>query len=870
MTTALPIETFSEVFEATPHPYLVLAPDAAFTIVAVNERYLAATGTHRDAIVGRPLFEVFPDSPDDPSNDSRSTSELRASLERVLRDRKPDVMGVQKYDIPHRDGGPPDANEAHDWRPVNTPVLDAEGAVHFLIHHLEDASEFIRSRERAAAASAAAATAADATLPQPPRDAAGDVLIADDNADMRRYLKDLLQQAGFAVRTAADGEAALAACRSAPPDLLLSDVMTPEGDSFALLRRLRADPATATLPVILLSARADADARVQGLAAGADDYLVKPFVARALVARVDATLRLARLRREHEQDLIKLTRRLAQKSARLNEAQAVAHIGSWELDLRSNVLSWSDEAYRIFGLDPKRFEATYEAFLSHVHPDDRDLVARAYVDALTRRVPYTIEHRMLRADGSVRWVHEQGRTFYDDQGRPLRAVGTVQDISERKQAEERLAHCAHHDALTDLPNRTLFAANLDKALDRARRHRRRVGLLLLDLDRFKLINDTLGHTTGDQLLQEVAHRLLRCARAEDTVARLGGDEFAIIVNDLSQPHEATPIATKIIEAVAAPVAIEGRELRTSASVGIGLFPDDADTGADLVRAADAAMYRAKARGRNTYDFYTAELSKAAAEHLAVETELRSALARNELRLYFQPQFDVASGGIAGVEALLRWQHPQHGLLLPDRFVSIAEESGQIDEIGAWVVDAALDQATRWGAEGLSPPRIAINVSGRQILYDHVAESVVDALRRHGPLPAGVHLELEITESVLLSFDRSTRVLQRLKDCGVMIAIDDFGTGYSSLSQLKNLPVDTLKIDRIFVHGLPAALDNRAIATAIIALAHSLGLHVIAEGVESADQLQFLRAQGCDEVQGYLLYPALPADAMTTLLRQTRH
>ncbi len=828
-----------------------------------------------------------------------------------------------------------------------------------------------------------------APAPLAAADANARVFVADDNADMRDYLVRLLTQAGFAVRAFANGDAALAACRSSPPDLLLSDVMMPGLDGFSLLKALRNNETTATLPIILLSARAGGEAMVEGLAAGADDYLVKPFEARELLARVNAALRLAQLRREHADAQQALSHRLEIERARLNDAQAVAHVGSWELDLRSNELWWSDEAYHIFDIEQTAFGATYDAFLGRVHPDDRDAVNRAYRESIATRQPYSIEHRMCRRDGSIRWVQERCRTFYADSGEPLRSIGTVQDITERRQAEElmrqaatvfsattegiivtdpqarissvnpaftritgyardevigrnpsllasdrhtrdffqrmwqelasaghwqgelwnrrkngemypiwenisevrddsgrlthyvaiftdiseskaaeeRLAHLAHHDALTDLPNRVLFTANLDKALDRARRHGRHVGLFLLDLDRFKLINDTLGHAAGDDLLCEVAQRLRHCARAEDTVARLGGDEFAIIVNDLRHPQDATPIAVKIIDAIGQPVLLGGRELRTSASVGIGLFPDDAGNAADLIQAADAAMYRAKAHGRNTYDFYTPELSQIAAEHMEVEGGLRRALADGQFVLHYQPQIEVATGRLAGVEALLRWHHPQRGLLAPEQFVRIAEESGQIEGIGDWVVNAALAQLAQWSAAGLSVPRVAINVSGRQILYDHVAQSVAAAIARHGPLPAGVELELEITESVLLSFDRSARILHHLKACGARIAIDDFGTGYSSLSRLKHLPVDTLKIDRAFVRGLPDAADNRAIVTAIIAMGHSLGLHVVAEGVERREQFEFLRSLGCDEVQGHLFYPALPADAVTALLRQ---
>jgi diguanylate cyclase (GGDEF)-like protein/PAS domain S-box-containing protein len=474
-----------------------------------------------------------------------------------------------------------------------------------------------------------------------------------------------------------------------------------------------------------------------------------------------------------------------------------------------------------------------------------------------------------RKNGEIYPAWENISVVKDEQGRAVNYISIFSDISTVKEAEERMTRLAHHDALTDLPNRLLFTARLDQALEREKRRGHKIGLLLLDLDRFKLVNDTLGHAVGDRLLQVVAQRLKRCVRAADTVARLGGDEFIIILDEIAHAQDAALVATKISDELAEPITLDGRQVVTSASIGISIYPDDVQSAQDLVKAADAAMYRAKERGRHTFEFYTAELTARAQRHLTLEGELRQALAAGEFLLHYQPQFDLATGRIVGVEALLRWRHPTRGLTLPDEFIPIAEESGLIEPIGEWVIDEAFAQAAAWSAQGLAPTRVAVNLSARQMLYDHVIAIVERALRKHAVEPNRIQLEIEITESVLLSAERSAAMLRRLRALGVSIAIDDFGTGYSSLSHLKHLPVDTLKIGHVFIQHIPADLEDKAIASTIISIGRHLGLRVVAEGVETHEQLAFLREQRCNEVQGHLLCEALDASEVTRVLRRGR-
>jgi len=462
-----------------------------------------------------------------------------------------------------------------------------------------------------------------------------------------------------------------------------------------------------------------------------------------------------------------------------------------------------------------------------------------------------------RKNGEIYPAWENISVVRDERGRTVNYVAVLSDITVLKQAQERLDRLAHHDTLTGLANRLLFGARLEQALERARRHRHRTALLFLDLDRFKLINDNLGHAAGDSLLRVVATRLRELVRSEDTVARMGGDEFTVIQQEIADPDAAAHLARKLIEAVALPAAIEGKEVLTSTSVGIALFPDDADNAGDLIKVADAAMYRAKIRGRNTFEFYTPELMATAMEHLTIEQDLRRALAGRELELYYQPQFELASGRLVGLEALLRWNHPREGLVAPSRFIAIAEESGLIETLGEWVLRQACAQVVAWQNQGLQPPQIGVNISNRQMLNDRVVESAQSALAQCEP-EGPPRIELEVTESGLQSMPRDGGILGRLSALGMGIAVDDFGTGYSSLSLLKRLPIDTLKIDRMFLRNLPDDGDNRAITSAMISMAHDLGLRVVAEGVEDERQMAFMRELGCDEVQGYLCGAPVPA------------
>ncbi|MFS8606803.1 MAG: EAL domain-containing protein [Gammaproteobacteria bacterium] len=500
------------------------------------------------------------------------------------------------------------------------------------------------------------------------------------------------------------------------------------------------------------------------------------------------------------------------------------------------------------------------------HPDDRHVTdaarARLYageIDSLKA------EKRYLRKDGSPVWVRITATLKRDVDGEPLYDISVVEDISERKRAEQRIQYLASHDEMTGLPNRAMFTQLLDEAIEAARQNGTQLAVLFVDLDRFKLINDSLGHEAGDRLLREIASRFQACLRRGDLVARLGGDEFVVLVENLNRPEKAAQIARKLLSAAIQPVEIMGQECRVTASIGIAVFPGDAQDARSLIKKADLAMYSAKEEGKNNYQFYTKGTSTLSIERLTLETNLRRALERNEFTLQYQPKVDISTGKITGVEALLRWWNRDLGTVPPARFIPVAEDTGLIVPIGRWVLRTACRQNVAWQRMGLKPIRIGVNLSPRQFKDQHLLRDIADALEESGMAPE--LLELELTESVVMhDVDGAVEKLLAIKEMGVRLAIDDFGTGYSSLAQLKRFPIDTLKVDRSFIREIPHDVEDEAITEAIIAMGRTLGVTVVAEGVETPAQQRFLLRRGCHEMQGYLFGKPAHPDAIAEQLR----
>jgi len=439
-------------------------------------------------------------------------------------------------------------------------------------------------------------------------------------------------------------------------------------------------------------------------------------------------------------------------------------------------------------------------------------------------------------------------------------------ISERRIVEDRISHIAQHDALTGLPNRILLQDRIQQALTHAVRHQAKMSVLFIDLDRFKAVNDTLGHDVGDELLEGVAERLRQCVREADTVARLGGDEFVIVLSDIIQPQNAGQIAQKIIDSLSGVYLLRGYELHVTPSIGISIYPEDGEDAQSLMKNADTAMYTAKQVGAS-FRYYAAEMNASAFQRMTVENSLRHALERNELSLHYQPLVNLESGKVTGVEALLRWHHPELGMVTPDMFIPIAEESSLIIPIGEWVLGEACRQIKHWREAGYPDLRVAVNISSRQLWQPNLVDTILRIVAESGADAAG--LELELTESMLMRHTEETvAMLTKLRDHGIRLAVDDFGTGYSSLAYLKSFPIHTLKIDRSFIRDISEDPNDAAITSAIIAMAHSLSLGVIAEGVETAAQLAYIRGQGCDEAQGFYFSKPLPADQFWDVLQKS--
>ena len=682
----------------------------------------------------------------------------------------------------------------------------------------------------------------------------------------------------------------------------------------------------------------------------------------------ERTLALGQINRELKQEVLKRM----ESELRLLEAQRLARIGSWEWELDSNKLFFSDQIFSIFNLDKNTSELDYDTLLEWVHDEDRDIVKHEHEGAIKGKRPFfSIEHRIVLPDKSIRYVSQQGE-IVEAEGQTVKIVGTFQDITdrhladqemknlslaveqiadsimitdvngrieyvnsafeeitgykrteiigqtprilksdaqnkkfyrrlwecilngdvfsdviinrrkdgvlyyeektitpqkdimgkithfissgkditERMESQELLKHLAHHDNLTGMPNRLLFQDRLYQAMSRVSWHKRTVAILFIDLDRFKRINDTLGHGVGDQLLCETAERLNSCVREGDTVARLGGDEFSVILNDLASRDDISPICEKIIHSLTQPFIINGNELFVSASIGIAQFPLDGEDNKTLLKKADMAMYEAKAKGGETYCFYSEQNNAGQFERLSLESKLRRALDNNEFFLNYQPQLHLKSVQVISREALLRWTHPEFSDITPNIFIPVLEETGLISPVGEWVMlQACKDEMVRQKA-GLTPQRVAVNLSIRQFMQRNFVSRVEDIINQTG-IKADC-LELEVTEGLLIKdISETARILHELHELGVKLSIDDFGTGYSSMNYLKRLPFDTLKIDQSFVRDIMQNKDDAAITSAIITLAHSMELEVVAEGVETMEQLQYLYRQDCDLIQGFL-------------------
>ncbi len=600
----------------------------------------------------------------------------------------------------------------------------------------------------------------------------------------------------------------------------------------------------------------DADAVDRAYEVGATDFITKPIRWGLLPHRVRYILRATRAMEA-----------LATSQTKLVEAQRLAGLASWEWDVEKDSLFWSDEIYRHLDVEPGT--ASIEAFWQLIHPDDRELLKLAFVAALKSQKPLNQDFRAILKNGTIKHLHGQSQTQYGPDGRAVYMTGSVQDITERKRMEDDVRKMALYDPLTGLPNRILFKEELDRALLRAQRSGSLVGVLFLDLDKFKRINDSLGHDNGDRLLREIATRLRQCARGEEVVARFGGDEFTMLIGPLKSVDDASRVAQRVVNAFAEPVQLEAQELFASTSIGISIYPTDASEAGDLIKNADTAMYAAKGLGRNCYQFYNRSMNESTLAKLEFDGAMRRGLARGEFILHYQPRIDTRTNRVIGCEALIRWNHPSRGLILPGEFIAVAEDSGFIVPMGKWVVDRACWRQRAWRNMGLPRIPIAVNLSALHFVRSEIVTDIREVLTRHGL--DGHDLELEVTETVFLQdTEVSSAILKEVSSLGVKVVIDDFGVGFSSLNYLQRLPVNTLKIDRSFVHQAPINHRNAAIAKAVVAMANSLDLNVVAEGVETLEEKEFLERIGCYEMQGFLFGRPVPEQEFAERFLQIDH
>lgn len=687
------------------------------------------------------------------------------------------------------------------------------------------------------------------------------LLIVDDNEMNRDMLARRLARKGYVIGLADSAKELLPRVKEDGIDLVLLDIEMPEVTGLDALHALRESYSPTELPIIMVTAKNQSDDIVKALELGANDYLTKPIDFPVALARISTQL-------AHK----KAQEALRESEERYALAARGANDGLWDWNLVTNAVYFSPRWKAMLGFQENEIDDRLEEWLGRIHDADRERVKEeiaAHQKGLTPH--FESEHRLLHKDGGFRWMLSRGVAVHDATGKALRMAGSQTDITERKVS----------DPLTGLPNRLLFIDRLGRLIKHSKRRKDHLfAVLFLDLDGFKMINDSLGHLAGDQLLVGVATRLEKCLRSSDTVARLGetftvarlgGDEFTILLDDIKEPADANRAAERLMKSLAPPFHLAGKEVFTSISIGIALSNSSYEQPEDMLRDADTAMYRAKSLGKARYEVFDADMRANVMARLQLETDLRRALERNEFRNFYQPIVALESGRIVGFEALLRWQHPTRGMIGPEEFIFVAEETGLIRELGRWSLREACRQMSYWRDRSGTPLdlTVSVNISAKQLLQPHLVEEMGKLLRETGLPPEA--LKLEITESAVMADPAAAaEVLQQIKALGIRLAIDDFGTGYSSLSYLHRFPLDTLKIDRSFISGNRGeGGDGMEIARTIMPMAKNLRLDVVAEGVETLEQVALLKKLQCKYAQGYYFSKPLAPEEVAPLLSEAR-
>lgn len=689
------------------------------------------------------------------------------------------------------------------------------------------------------------------------------ILIVEDDQGFSELISSVLEEEGFATRSVTGGNPALDILSSTIFDLVIIDYSLPDTTGDVLVRKIR--ESSSPPPIIMVTGRDDAGLAVQMMKSGVCDYMLKDttFLDRlpSVVSRaIHETITGRRLK--HAEELLR------QSEMRLARAQKIARMGSWEWDLRRNTIYLSDEMYRLFDLTHGEDvgEIKKKWLYRRVNRADIPLLREAFKNAIENGKSFNITYKIKAGSKKEIVVNSHAEVEKGHDGTSRLISGTTLDITDRIKAESDIQQLINYDSLTSLPNRNMLHDRLKIAIAHADREKRLVAVIFLDLDRFKRINDTLGHNSGDTLLKAVAERLSACVRESDTLARLGGDEFGIVLSSVPHPEDIGTVCKKVLAILSEPFFIEGHDIYITASIGIAVYPLDGEESNTLLKYADMAMYQAKDMERNNFQFFSRDMNARIMERMLLEHSMRKGLEREEFFLLYQPQVDARTGMITGAESLLRWRHPDLGLLTPDKFIYMAEENNFIVQLGEWVIQTACRQNRKWQESGLPPLRVAVNLSGKQFAMQQLDQTIASILLETGLEPKW--LELELTESTLMtSAERNIATLMKFKEMGISLAIDDFGTGYSSLAYLKHFPISRLKIDRTFVMDITENPEDAAIAQIIIAMAQALKLDVIAEGVETREQMELLSFHNCVEMQGYFFSPPVTVEELAFILRR---
>ncbi|MDQ6992627.1 MAG: EAL domain-containing protein [Mariprofundus sp.] len=691
--------------------------------------------------------------------------------------------------------------------------------------------------------------------------------IVDDQLSMRMLMREALLGDDFSVREFSSGQAVVHACAGVNgmqlPDVLFVDVKMPGMNGFQLCEYIRQMPEGADLPILMVTGLDDHASIHEAFECGATDYISKPVNWEKFHHRLCFVLRANQAIREAKLN-----------AARLERAERIAKLGHLDWHVEKKCIDASEQVFKMFKIEPQLPELFYDTFYQCIHYDDKMHVEVAFARSLSMGEALNVGFRVMRHDGSACHVQLQGEVHQDRYGKVDYIYATLDDITDHKRYEDMITHMAYYDEVTGIANRALFHEHLKLALYQAQRDNRQAAVIFLDLDHFKRINDTLGHHAGDRLLKVVAERLEGCVRASDTasrftqdsstIARLGGDEFTILLRDIEGVLAVNHVLDRIHKVMQQAVPLEAEKVYISFSMGVAIYPTDSDDGEILLKHADTAMYYSKNCGRNQSFFYAEISDPENQQNLALEHDLHNALALNELELYYQPKLDIISNRVVCFEALLRWVHPQRGVLTANDFIPMAEKNGLIIPIGEWVFTQACKQCRCWQEQGFDEISVAINLSAKQFNATNLSQRLGHIMQAEAVNPLSIVIEL--TESILMQdVEHAMVTLLELKDLGLHLSLDDFGTGYSSMSYLQHFPIDSLKIDKSFIDDVCESDKDACITQSIIRLAHNLGLQVVAEGVETDEQLQFLRHHACEKVQGFLFSKPMIASKATAFL-----